>query len=352
MKGVVLAGGTGSRLRPITYSMAKQLIPVANVPIIFYGLNDLASAGIRDVAIIVSPESNREIRYAVGDGSRFGIAITYIVQDRPLGLAHALKTALPFVGGDDVLMYLGDNLVKGGVADVVREFLERRPTAQILLQRVSNPSSFGVVELDDGGRVVKLVEKPQEPRSDLALVGVYLFDSSIGAAIDAIRPSARGEYEITEAIQYLVDHGHSVRASLVREWWKDTGKKSDLLHANELLLEDLIDHIDGTLTSTTASGPIRVGRGSTIEGCDLSGPVVIGQDVHLNRTTVGPNTSIGSGVRMVDVSIEDSIVLEGAKINGWRIRRSLIGRRSVLDGAAPSRVAELTVGELTQIEFE
>ncbi|MCU0281622.1 MAG: glucose-1-phosphate thymidylyltransferase, partial [Acidimicrobiia bacterium] len=231
MKGVVLAGGTGSRLRPITFSMAKQLIPVANKPIIEYGLEDLAEAGIGEVGIIVSPETGREVEAAVGDGARLGLRLTYIVQDRPLGLAHALKTALPFVDGDDCLMYLGDNLVKDGVRDVVDDFAAHRPNCQILLCPVDNPSSFGVADLGPDGRIIRLVEKPKVPPSNLALVGVYLFDNSIGEAIDAIRPSARGELEITDAIQYLVEAGRNVRASVVSGWWKDTGTKADLLTA-------------------------------------------------------------------------------------------------------------------------
>ncbi|MEE9184666.1 MAG: sugar phosphate nucleotidyltransferase, partial [Acidimicrobiia bacterium] len=232
MKGVVLAGGAGSRLRPITFAMSKQLVPIANQPILFYGLHDLAHAGITEVAIIVSPETGPEVREAVGDGSRFGINPHFILQESPDGLAHALKLALPFVDGDDCLMYLGDNLVKQGVADVVEEFDEHRPNAQILLAEVPNPSSFGVAELDEDGHVVRLVEKPADPPSNLALVGVYLFDSSVLEAVESIAPSERGELEITDAIQYLIDSGRRVRASMIGGWWKDTGKKSDLLHAS------------------------------------------------------------------------------------------------------------------------
>ncbi len=352
MKGVVLAGGTGSRLRPITYSMAKQLIPIANTPILFYGLRDLAAAGIRDTAIIISPETGAEIREAVGDGSDFGLKITYIVQDQPLGLAHALKMALPFIDDDDVLMYLGDNLVRGGITDVISDFEKHRPNSQILLQQVSNPSSFGVAELDDEGHVVRLVEKPRHAPSDLALVGVYLFDDSIGEAIDAISPSPRGEYEITDAIQQLIDNGKTVRSSLVQRWWKDTGRKSDLLHANELILEDLVHQVDGELIDTAIQAPVVVGRGATITDCQITGPAVIGENVHLTGTVIGPNTAIGPGSRITNTTIEASIILEESTIDGWRIRNSLVGRRSHLDSEAPPGFAELAVGESTMISFQ
>ncbi|MCP4228045.1 MAG: glucose-1-phosphate thymidylyltransferase, partial [Actinomycetia bacterium] len=239
VKGVVLAGGAGSRLRPITFAMSKQLVPVANQPILFYGLYDLAEAGISDVAIIISPETGQEIRDAVGDGSQFGIKPEFILQENPDGLAHALKLAMPFADGDSVLMYLGDNLVRQGVADVVRDFEEHQPNAQILLAEVPDPSAFGVAELDDEGHVFRLVEKPEDPATNLALVGVYLFDATVNEALEAIRPSERGELEITDAIQYMIDSGKRVRASMIGGWWKDTGKKEDLLHASELLLESL-----------------------------------------------------------------------------------------------------------------
>ena len=349
MKGVVLAGGAGTRLRPITYAMAKQLVPVGNKPILYYGLEDLAEAGVTDVGIIISPETGAEVRRAVGDGSAFGIDVTYIVQEAPLGLAHALQTALPFVDGDDVLMYLGDNLVKDGVADIVADYERDRPNCQILRHAVDEPAAFGVVELDDAGRVVRLVEKPQQPPSNLALVGVYLFDASIEKAIAAISPSARGELEITDAIQQLVDGGLDVRATTVREWWKDTGKKADLLHANELVLEDLETDIAGELINTSVQGPIRVEAGARIVNCVITGPVVVGRGAQLTRTLVGPNSAIGDRCRLSDATIEDSIILEGAEIHGWKLRESLLGRECRLHGAAPSGYVELTLGERSEI---
>lgn len=349
MKGVVLSGGTGSRLRPITFSMAKQLVPVANKPILFYGLEDLAAAGITEVAIIIAPQTGDEIRRTVGNGDRFGLHIEYVVQEEPLGLAHALKTALPFVDGDDVLMYLGDNLVKQGVADVVKDFERDRPNCQILLTRVDDPSQFGVAELAESGEVERLVEKPSDPRSDLALVGVYLFDNTVQEAIDSIRPSARGELEITDAIQYLVTSGKDVRPSLVTGWWKDTGKKEDLLHANELVLSDLEADHQGEVVGGEIRGTLRLGANSKVVDCQITGPAVIGNNAHLTRTIIGPNTAIGDECRLIDANVEESIVLDAAEIHGWSIRDSLVGRGAVLRGAAPPGFVEVTLGERSEI---
>ena len=349
MKGVVLAGGSGTRLRPLTFSMAKQLVPVGNDPILFYGLRDMAAAGIEDIAIVISPETGGEVRKAVGDGSRFGIRPHFIVQDKPLGLAHALAMALPWADGDDVLMYLGDNLIKGGVADVVEDFKQHRPNAQILLTQVDDPSQFGVAELDAAGRVVRLVEKPSNPPSDLALVGVYLFDAKIQTAVESIKPSARGELEITDAIQFLIEAGLNVRQTQVKGWWKDTGQKADLLHANELVLRDIEEHIEGELVDCTVRGKIRVGLGSRLVDCTVTGPAVIGEDVRLTRVTIGPNTAIGDGCRASDAAIEDSIIMEDSEIHGWKVHNSLLGRSTVLHGSAPQGFVELTLGERSEI---
>lgn len=352
MKGLVLAGGRGSRLRPITYSMAKQLVPIANKPIIEYGLEDLAEAGVTEVAIVISPETGDEVRAAVGDGSRFGIRASFIVQDRPLGLAHALMTALPFIDGDDCLMYLGDNLVKDGVADVVGDFRRHRPNCQILLSPVPNPSAFGVADLREDGTVRRLVEKPADPPSNLALVGVYLFDATIAEAVHAIRPSARGELEITDAIQYLVEHGSVVRPSVVSGWWKDTGTKEDLLHAQELVIADLAVEIEGTVIDSELRGRVHVGKGSEVVDCRITGPAVIGDGVILTRTVIGPQTSIGDGCRISDAEIEGSIVMDATEIHGWRIRDSLLGRGARLRGSAPASFVEVTLGEHSEIVGE
>lgn len=349
MKGVVLAGGSGSRLRPITFSMSKQLVPVANRPILFYGLHDIARAGIKEVAVIISPETGGEIKTAVGDGSRFGLDVTFVLQDSPDGLAHALKLALPFVDGDDCLMYLGDNLVKHGVSEVVRDFEEKRPSAQILLAEVPNPQAFGVAELDDGGHVVRLVEKPAQPPSNLALVGVYLFDATVQEAVDAIRPSARGELEITDAIQYLIDSGRPVRASMISGWWKDTGRKADLLHASELVMNDLETSIEGELVDCRIRGDVTVGPGSKLVDCDVVGPVVIGSGVEIERSTVGPNSTIGDRCRVTDAAIRHSILMDEVQIANWRLHDSLIGHAATIGGAAPPAFVELTLGERSEI---
>jgi len=349
VKGVVLAGGAGSRLRPITFAMSKQLVPVANQPILFYGLRDLAAAGITEVAIIISPETGQEIREAVGDGSQFGITAEYILQDSPDGLAHALSLAMPFVGDDSVLMYLGDNLVRQGVADIVRDFEEHRPNAQILLAEVPNPSSFGVAQLDENGQVYQLLEKPENPPSNLALVGVYLFDSSVAEALAAIEPSARGELEITDAIQWLIDAGREVRASMIGGWWKDTGKKEDLLHASELVLESLLTSLKGEVIDCRLRGAVQVGIGSKLVDCDIIGPVVIGKGVEIERSTIGPNTTIGDGCRITDAVVRRSILMEEVEVAHWRLRDSLVGRRAAIGGSAPPAFVELTVGERSEI---
>ncbi len=349
MKGVVLSGGSGTRLRPITHSMAKQLVPVANRPILHYGLSDLASAGITEVCIIVSPETGDDVRRSVGSGHDLGLEVTYLVQDEPLGLAHALGCALPWVDGDDVLMYLGDNMVKRGVADVVEDYLAADVNCQILLTRVDEPSHFGVAELDDDGHVVRLVEKPTVPRSDLALVGVYLFDATIADAIAGIEPSPRGELEITDAIQWLIDHDHRVASSIVRGWWKDTGRKDDLLQANELVLRDLESDVRGEVVGGKLRGPVQVAPGARLVDCDVTGPAVIGARADLRRTTVGPNTAIGARCQLVDATVESSIIMEDVVVHGWSLRSSLVGRATRLRGAAPSKFVELTLGEQCEV---
>jgi glucose-1-phosphate thymidylyltransferase len=298
--------------------------------------------------MIVSPESGGEIRRAVGDGGHFGLEVEYIVQDRPAGLAHALATALPWVNGDDVLMYLGDNLVRDGVVKIVEDFEANRPNCQILLTRVEDPSAFGVAELDANGQVVRLVEKPKEPASDLALVGVYLFDQTVGEAVAGIAPSARGELEITDAIQYLVDKGAVVHPSFVEGWWKDTGKKDDLLQANQLVLGDCETEILGDVVDCRIRGAVRIEKGARLADCTITGPVVIGAGASLARTEIGANTAIGNDCHIADSVIEASIVMEKAEVYGWKLRNSLVGRAARLRGTAPD-FAEVTIGERSEI---
>ncbi|MEW6364450.1 MAG: glucose-1-phosphate thymidylyltransferase [Acidobacteriota bacterium] len=327
MRGLILSGGKGTRLRPLTFTNAKQLVPVANKPVLFYGIDALVQAGIRDIGIVVG-DTRSEIESAVGDGSSLGCSVTYIPQEAPLGLAHAVLISERFLGEEPFVMYLGDNLLKSGIRTLVDEFRERKPNAQILLAHVRNPSQFGVAELEDG-RVKRLVEKPKVPRSDLALVGVYMFDRSIFPAVKAISPSWRDELEITDAIQYLVDRGHVVEPHVVSGWWKDMGKVEDLLEANRLILETFDERIDGTVDAASRiEGKVVIEPGATVEESVVRGPVIIGRDAHVHHSYVGPFTSLGAGVRIVHSEIEHSIVMEGSAIEsiGSRIESSLIGR--------------------------
>lgn len=327
MKGLILSGGTGTRLRPLTYTRAKQLVPVANKPVLFYGLEAVVAAGIRDIGIIVG-DTFREIQQAAGDGSRWGAKITYIQQEAPLGLAHAVLTAEPFIGEDPFVMYLGDNLILDGITSLVDEFRVSDANAQILLAKVPNPQQFGVAELDNG-RIARLVEKPKEPRSDLALVGVYMFDKSIFTAARRIKPSARNELEITDAIQELINMGLKVDPHIVKGWWKDTGKLEDMLEANRMVLDCLVPANHGSVDDkTTIDHKVIIEEGAVIQGSYLRGPAIIGRNTRIIDSYIGPFTSIQSDSIVRNAEIEHSIVCEGARIEdiGVRIEDSLIGR--------------------------
>jgi glucose-1-phosphate thymidylyltransferase len=327
MKGLILSGGRGTRLRPITYTRAKQLVPVANKPVLFYGLEALVAAGIRDIGIVVG-ETHAEIRDAVGDGSTWDARVTYIEQDAPRGLAHAVLISESFIGDDPFVMYLGDNLLNRGIARLVEEFDRERPAAQILLAHVPDPQMFGVAELADG-RVIRLVEKPAEPRSDLALVGVYMFGGDVFESVKQIRPSARGELEITDAIQHLIDRGLAVRPQIVEGWWKDTGKLEDLLEANRLILDTLQPCVHGTVDADSRlEGKVTVAPGAVIERSVVRGPAIIGAGARIIQAYVGPFTAIGDRAEIRESEIEHSIVLEDARITDLaaRIEDSLIGR--------------------------
>ncbi|MEV3930317.1 MULTISPECIES: glucose-1-phosphate thymidylyltransferase [unclassified Streptomyces] len=327
MKALVLSGGAGTRLRPITHTSAKQLVPVANKPVLFYGLEAIAEAGITDVGIIVG-DTAPEIREAVGDGSALGIDVTYIPQDEPRGLAHAVLIARDFLGDDDFVMYLGDNFIVGGIAGLVEEFRTERPEAQILLTKVPNPTAFGVAELDAEGRVASLEEKPKEPKSDLALVGVYLFTPAVHEAVRSIEPSWRGELEITHAIQWLIDHQHDVRSTTISGYWKDTGNVTDMLEVNRSVLETLKPSTEGTVdASSEIIGRVRIEAGARVTSSRIVGPVIIGADSVISDAYVGPFTSVSEGCRIEDSEIEYSIVLRGASVSGVRrVEASLIGR--------------------------
>jgi glucose-1-phosphate thymidylyltransferase len=327
MKGLILSGGKGTRLRPLTYTSAKQLVPVANKPVLFYGIESLAAAGIRDIGIVVG-DTQAEIRAAVGDGSKWNVRVSYIEQDAPRGLAHAVLISEPFIGNDPFVMYLGDNLLNKGINGFVDQFVSEAPAAQILLTRVPDPQMFGVAELANG-RVVRLVEKPKEPKSDLALVGVYMFSPAVFDSVKRIRPSFRNELEITDAIQDLIDRGLEVRPHLVDGWWKDTGKLEDMLEANRLILDTMVRRIDGTVDAESrVEGKVVIEAGAIVERSVIRGPVVIGPDARIVHAYVGPFTSIGRGAEIRDSEVEHSIVLEGSIISDIanRVEDSLIGR--------------------------
>jgi glucose-1-phosphate thymidylyltransferase len=351
MKGLILSGGRGTRLRPLTYTSAKQLVPVANKPVLFYGIEAMAAAGIAEVGIIIAPETGAEIRAAAGDGERFGVSITYIEQDAPLGLAHAVLTAEPFIGDDPFVMYLGDNLLRDGITNLVEEFRRNQPDALILLTPVNDPQHYGVAELD-GDRVKRLVEKPQQPPSNLALVGVYMFTPSIFDAGKAITPSGRGELEITDAIQHLVDSGLRVDSHVVHGWWKDTGQVQDMLEANRLILDEVAEHHGGQETEARVEGRVYVAEGALVERSTIRGPAIIGRGARISGSYVGPYTAIGDDVVIESSEIEHSIVLAGSSIRDLpgRVEASLIGRSvSISRTEALPRVFRFVVGDGSDI---
>ena len=351
LKGLILSGGKGTRLRPITHTSAKQLVPVANRPVLFYGIQAMADAGIDEVGIIIAPETGDEIRAVTGDGSQFGVRITYIVQDEPAGLAHAVLTAEPFLGDSPFVMYLGDNLLQGGIEDLVQAFNEQRPDALILLTEVPDPENYGVAELRDGN-VVRLVEKPDEPRTNLALVGVYMFTASVHAAARAISPSARGELEITDAIQHLVDSGQRVDPHIVRGWWKDTGRLEDMLAANRLVLDTISTRVEGELVDSQVDGRVIVEAGARLERSSVRGPAIIGAGAQLTDAYIGPYTAIGENCVIDGAEVEHSILLGGSEVRhlDGRMESSLLGRNVKIGrGDRQPRAYRFMVGDNSEI---
>jgi glucose-1-phosphate thymidylyltransferase len=353
LKGLVLSGGRGTRLRPITHTSAKQLVPVANKPVLFYGLEAMAEAGIKEVGIIIAPETGEAIREAAGDGSRFGIEITYIEQDEPKGLAHAVLTAEEYLGDRSFVMYLGDNLLKDGITDLVEAFKRAEPDALILLTAVPDPEIYGVAELD-GDRVKKLVEKPKDPPSNLALVGVYMFTPSIYDAARSIKPSWRDELEITDAIQVLIDRGMRVEPHIVRGWWKDMGRLEDLLEANRLILEDVERRVEGELIDAQVEGRVVVEEGARLERTLVRGPAIIGAGAKLTDAYIGPYSAIDENVTIERAEIEHSIVMEDSTISdlGARMEASLIGRNvSLRRNHALPRAFRFVIGEDSDVQI-
>jgi glucose-1-phosphate thymidylyltransferase len=354
LKGLILSGGAGTRLRPITHTSAKQLVPVANKPVLFYGIEALVDAGIEKIGIVIAPETGDEIRAAAGDGSRFGAEITYIVQDAPKGLAHAVLTAEEFLAGSPFVMYLGDNLLADGLRGLVATFRESEPDALILLTAVEDPEHYGVAELD-GERIVRLVEKPKDPPSNLALVGVYLFQPAIFEAARALEPSWRGELEITEAIQSLIEDDHRVQSEVVHGWWKDTGQLADMLEANRLVLEEIEPRLEGEIDGASrVEGRVVVEPGAQVSGSVVRGPAVIAAGARIEDAYVGPYTSIGEDVRIVRSEVEHSIVLSGSVVEdlGTRMEASLLGREVKLtrsDGMP--KTLRMLVGDKSEIKL-
>jgi glucose-1-phosphate thymidylyltransferase len=351
LKGLILSGGRGTRLRPITHTSAKQLIPVANKPVLFYGIEAMAEAGIEDVGIIIAPETGQEIQAAAGDGSQFGVRLTYIVQDEPLGLAHAVLTAEPFLGDSPFVMYLGDNLLQGGITELVGAFREHAPDALILLTPVPDPGQYGVAELREG-MVRRLVEKPAEPRTDLALVGVYMFTPVVHEAARAIEPSNRGELEITDAIQHLVDTGGRVEPHIVHGWWKDTGRLDDILAANRLVLDTISERIEGQLVASQVDGRVVIECGAQLQRCAVRGPAIIGAGARLIDCYIGPYTAVGEGCTIENAEVEHSILLAGSVVRdlAGRMESSLLGRNVTIgrDHRQP-RAYRFLVGDNSEV---
>ncbi len=359
MKALILAGGAGTRLRPITHTRAKQLVPVANKPILVYGIEAMVAAGITELGVIVG-DTRDEVMGALGDGSQFGAAITYIPQEDPLGLAHCVLIAHDFLGDDEFVMYLGDNLLEQDLEAFVTAFEAARngdqpPTAQILLKQVPDPHRFGIASLDADGHVVHLVEKPDDPPSDLALVGVYLFDATIHKAVAAIEPSPRGELEITDAIQWLIDQGHRVRCELLTGWWIDTGKLTPLLEANRLLLEKIETQIDGTVDDDSfIDGRVVVAAGAEIVNSTVRGPVAIGPGARIVDSFIGPFSAIGADCHVTNSEVEHSVIMNGSTIIDIpRLEDSLIGSDATVKRTRQRpRALRLMVGDHCKIDVE
>jgi glucose-1-phosphate thymidylyltransferase len=352
MKALVLSGGSGTRLRPFSHSMPKQLIPVANTPVLEHVLANIRELGVTEVGVVVGDRA-REISQVLGDGSRLGVRLTYLRQARPLGLAHCVRLARGFLGSDDFVMYLGDNMLPSGVSHIAEEFAARRPAAHVVVHKVADPSGFGVVELEAAGRVERLTEKPEHPRSDLALIGVYFFTAAIHEAVAAITPSPRGELEITDALQWLVERGAPVEATQYNGYWKDVGRVEDVLECNWALLEDLRPRVSGEVDDASVlKGPVVVEEGARVVRSLVEGPTIIGRATVVEDSTVGAYTSLGNDCVVRRSRLDASVALDGATISGVRgLSRSLIGRNAEVASATSSPADHrLIVGDHCRIE--
>lgn len=357
MKGVILAGGTGSRLRPITHTGPKQLVPIANKPVLEYAVDDLVEAGIDEIGIVLGNKGRDEIQEYFGDGSDWGVEITYIVQGEPLGLAHAVGCSKSFVGDDSFVVYLGDDLMREGITELVEDFNSEEYAAGIGLQEVEEPSRYGIVDVNEEGDVTQLVEKPDDPPNNLALIGIYVFSPEIFEQIEALDKSWRGEYEITEAIQGLLDDGKRIQSHVVHGWWKDTGKPEDVLHANRLVLDDIGTQVEGTIEDDeSVTGRIELGKGSVVEkGAVVRGPVSVGENTQISSDTyLGPYTSIGDDCVIDGAHIESSVVVGESEISAERtIVDSLIGRKATITANSEKKPdgERLIVGQNSSLEL-
>jgi len=353
VKALVLSGGSGVRLRPISHSMPKQLIPVANRPVLEYVIDDLRKLGVTEIALVVGAWA-AQFQRELGDGSRLGVHLTYLRQDQPLGLAHAVRLARTFLGDDDFVMYLGDNVLREGVAEIAQEFRRIRPAAQLVVHKVADPRAYGVAELDAYGAVIRLVEKPERPRSDLAVVGVYFFTAAIHEAVAAIAPSARGELEITDAVQWLVDAGAPVRAREYGGFWRDVGEIEHVLDCNRRLLEDLGRRVAGSVDAgSELRGPVVVEEGARVVRSRIIGPVIIGAGTLVEDSLVGPATAVGRDCMLRSTSLADSVVFDGASISfTGAFRRSVIGRSAMIGPGGRGRDShQLIVGDHARVEL-
>jgi glucose-1-phosphate thymidylyltransferase len=354
MKAIILSGGKGTRLRPLTYSGAKQLVPVANKPILFYCIENIVQVGIKEIGIIISPETGQEIKDTVGDGSRWNVNIEYITQDNPGGLAHAIKTARTFLGDSSFVMYLGDNLIGTSIEKFVNAFNTNNPEALILLKEVDNPEQFGVAEVTEDKTVIRLIEKPKVPPSNLALVGIYIFSPKVHEAIEMIKPSERGELEITDAIQKLIETGSNVESFVLDMWWLDTGKKDDMLTANAIVLDEwLTESIDASVDEeSNILGRVSIAKGAKIINSKIRGPVVIGENTVVRDSFIGPYTSIGDNVTVVKSSVEHSVIMSGSELRDIeRLEESLIGRKvKISQNSTRHKALRLLLGDDSVVE--
>ena len=352
MKGLILSGGKGTRLYPITYTSAKQLVPVANKPVLFRVIEAIVEAGIREIGIVVGDTAD-EIMAAVGDGSRWGVGVEYIRQEAPLGLAHAVKISRDYLGDDRFVMFLGDNVIQGGISGLIRQFENSGYNCQIVLKQVQRPEQYGVAELKPDGSILRLVEKPREPKSDLALVGIYMFDAHVFEAVNAIMPSWRGELEITDAIQYLVDTGYKVHAYIHPGWWIDTGAPGDMLDANSLVLQELEPRVDGWVDrDSSLNGLVVIEKGAEVINSVIRGPAIIGEKSRIINSYIGPFTSIYHNVVIENSEVEHSIVLENSCIDSipQRIEDSLIGRNVVISRSPlKPKAYKFTLGDNSRV---